>query len=230
VNFKVTGPAFQERFMNVAKPTVPKPLLALEFAVLLVLLPVAFRLLPAKVPPLPVLWLVSAYCLVVLWRDPTFSRRQLWNTGPLAANLATILGIFAGIAAFLATCVYLFVPHLLFEFVRQNPAFWAIVMLFYPVISVYPQSIVYRAFLMHRYQPLAPSPVALILLSAAAFGLMHIVFRNPVAVSLTALGGILFAWRYYQTRSLFVSSFEHALYGCFLFTIGLGRFFYAPLV
>jgi uncharacterized protein len=59
---------------------------------------------------------------------------------------------------------------------------------------------------------------------------MHIVFRNPVAVILTLAGGILFARRQLQTGSLVVSSFEHAIYGCFVFTIGLGQFFYARLI
>ena len=29
-----------------------------------------------------------------------------------------------------------------------------------------------------------------------------------------------------QTGSLFISSFEHSLYGCAVFTIGIGRSFY----
>jgi hypothetical protein len=62
--------------------------------------------------------------------------------------------------------------------------------------------------------------------SAAAFGFLHIIFRNSLAVWLTFFGGILFAWRYEVTGSLFVSSFEHALYGCWLFTVGLGQYFY----
>jgi membrane protease YdiL (CAAX protease family) len=149
------------------------------------------------------------------------------ESGPFAANLGSILLVFAGAAAAIAAGTYFLSPHLLFSFVRQRPGFWALVMLLYPVLSVYPQSIIYRAFLMHRYQPLFPSPVTMVLASAAAFSLMHVIFRNPLALSLTLAGGILFAWRYQQTGSLFVSSFEHALYGCFLFTIGLGRYFYA---
>jgi hypothetical protein len=39
-------------------------------------------------------------------------------------------------------------------------------------------------------------------------------------------GGLLFAARYAETNSLFTSSFEHALYGCWLFTIGLDPYFY----
>jgi uncharacterized protein len=35
-----------------------------------------------------------------------------------------------------------------------------------------------------------------------------------------------FAWRYAETGWLFTSSFEYALYGCWMFTIGLGQYFY----
>jgi len=207
-----------------------KPLLALELAVLFILTPLALLFLPRVFPPLPLLWIVAAYCLVVLRRDPGFDRSQLWNPAPIRANLLSILLGAAVVAALLSAGVYFFAPQLLFSFVRSHPAFWALVMLFYPVVSVVPQSLVYRAFFLHRYQPLAASPTRLIVASAAAFGLMHIVFRNPVAPALTSAGGLLFAWRYQRTRSLFVSSLEHALYGCFLFTIGLGQYFYVRLV
>ncbi len=79
---------------------------------------------------------------------------------------------------------------------------------------------------MHRYASLFPSQLVLIVVSAAAFAFMHIIFRNPLAVTLTFAGGLLFAWRYKVTGSLFTSSLEHALYGCWLFTIGLGQYFY----
>jgi membrane protease YdiL (CAAX protease family) len=62
--------------------------------------------------------------------------------------------------------------------------------------------------------------------SAAAFAFLHIIFRNWIAVALTFAGGLLFAARYAETDSLFTSSFEHTLYGCWLFTIGLGQYFY----
>jgi CAAX protease family protein len=79
---------------------------------------------------------------------------------------------------------------------------------------------------MVRYHELVSSPAAVILLSAATFSFMHIIFRNPIAVALTFLGGILFAWRYHHSGSLAASTFEHALYGCLLFSLGLGEYFY----
>ncbi len=51
-------------------------------------------------------------------------------------------------------------------------------------------------------------------------------FRKPLAVTLCFFGGILFAWRYQQSGSLLTSCLEHSLYGCFLFTVGLGQYFY----
>jgi len=79
---------------------------------------------------------------------------------------------------------------------------------------------------MQRYAALFPSQWTMVLVSALAFAWLHIIFRNPLAVALTFAGGLLFAWRYQQTQSLLTSSVEHALYGCWLFTIGLGQYFY----
>ena len=100
------------------------------------------------------------------------------------------------------------------------------VMVAYPVLSVYPQGLLYRAFFFERYATLFPDKWAMIVASAAAFAFLHIIFRNSLAVALTFAGGILFAARYAETGSLATSSFEHALYGCWLFTVGLGQYFY----
>jgi hypothetical protein len=43
---------------------------------------------------------------------------------------------------------------------------------------------------------------------------------------LTFAGGVLFAKRYSDTRSLVISMIEHALYGNYLFTIGFGKYLY----
>ncbi|WP_423804206.1 hypothetical protein [Nitrosomonas nitrosa] len=47
-----------------------------------------------------------------------------------------------------------------------------------------------------------------------------------MSVTFTFVGGIMFAYTYHRHRSLLLASIEHALYGCFVFTIGLGWFFY----
>jgi uncharacterized protein len=197
-----------------------------EFVLLFVGLPLGYRFSPRPIPALPVLWLAALYCNWQLRRDPTFSPTLLWNPRPVEGQLPSILICFVVSAALVWLAVRLIAPELLFSFVRARPGFWALVMVLYPVLSVYPQGIIYRSFLMHRYASLFPPGLSLIVVSAAAFAFMHIIFQNPLAVALTFAGGLLFAWRYNATSSLFTSSFEHALYGCWLFTIGLGQYFY----
>lgn len=217
-----------------------------EYATIFLVLPLALFLLPARIPPIPLLWTCCAYCLTALLRDPSFHRRELWNLAPLRSQLPSILMLFALAAALSWVVIHHYAPQTLFEMPRTHTVLWAAIMILYPFLSVWPQGIVYRAFILHRYQSLLqiqrqlePSLLQkdalqntwpLTLLSAAAFSMIHIVFHNWIAVALTFPGGILFARRYQQTRSHAVSSFEHALYGCFLFTIGLGRYFYVRFV
>lgn len=201
-----------------------------ELIVLFIGLPLAYRFSPLRIPALPLLWLIAGYAWWQLARDPNFDHRQLWNIAPLGSQLYGILLLFSIAAVVLWAGVHWLAPGLEWSFARQHPALWALVMVLYPILSVYPQGILYRAFFLHRYAGLFPAThagnLALLIASAAAFGFLHIIFRNPLAVVLTFFGGILFAWRYQETGSLFVSSFEHALYGCWLFTVGLGQYFY----
>lgn len=208
------------------RPVMSRGLLWMELLLLYLAMPLAYRLSPVRIPALPLLWVVSAYAWWQLVRDPQFNRARLWNPAPLGGNLAMILGVFAGSALVLWLLVHRFAPQLEWSFVRSRPGFWAVVMIAYPVLSVYPQGLLYRAFFFERYGSLFPGRWAMIVASAAAFAFLHIIFRNPVAVALTFAGGILFAARYAETGSLATSSFEHALYGCWLFTIGLGQYFY----
>ena len=207
-----------------------KSYLIVEFLLLFAAGPLYLFLHKPSLPPIPLLWALALYCFLMLRRDPGFDRSQFWNPLPLRSQLRSILILFAVGIVILSGAVCVFAPSLLFSFLKTHPAVWALVMLLYPVLSVYPQGIVYRVFVMHRYREIVQKEWALILLSALVFSFMHIVFRNTEAVALTLAGGPLFAYRQLRTRSLFVSSVEHALYGCFVFTIGLGQFFFVRLI
>ena len=52
----------------------------------------------------------------------------------------------------------------------------------------------------------------------------------PIAVLLGTLGGILFAYTYCKSGSLILAAVEHAIWGCALFTFGLGSYFYGSTV
>lgn len=210
-----------------APDAAPSPwMLIVELVLLFVALPLAFRFKPFPFPPIPALWLLAGYCLYRLSRDSSFDRKLLWNGHALPGVALQVLLIFAVTALLIAAAVYFFAPQMLFNFVKRSPLFWALVMVLYPVLSVYPQGVIYRAFFFERYRTLFPNSVLLIAASAMAFSFAHIIFRNPIAVLFTLVGGLLFSWRYAETGSLFTSSFEHALYGCWMFTIGLGQYFY----
>ncbi len=205
---------------------MPRIALIAELLVFFVALPLAYRFAPVRIPALPVLWVITAYAWWQLARDTRFDRARMWNIGALPGRVGAILAIFAVVALVIWLGVRRFAPELEWSFVRNNPGFWAIVMVAYPVLSVYPQGIIYRAFFFERYDVFFPSRWTMIMASAAAFAFMHLIFRNWLAVGLTFAGGLLFAWRYAETGSLATSSFEHALYGCWLFTVGLGQYFY----
>jgi len=204
--------------------------LAIEFLLLFAVLPLAYRLSPVRVPALPVLWAVACYAGWQLLRDPHFDRARLWSAARLPGQLVTILAMFAVAAVAIWLGVRHYAPQLEWSLVRQHPRFWAVVMVAYPVLSVYPQGLLYRVFFFERYAGLFPGKWAMVVASAVAFAFLHIVFRNSLAVGLTFAGGLLFAARYAETASLATSSFEHALYGCFLFTVGLGQYFYAGTI
>lgn len=200
--------------------------LVCEFVVLFALLPLGFRFSPWRIPALPALWVVTGYVGWQLLSDPSFDRSRLWKLEAVGPQLASILLVFSVAALLIWLGVHRFAPQQEWILVRNKPGFWALVMVAYPVLSVYPQGLIYRAFFFERYATLFPGRWTMIVASAVAFAFLHLIFRNFLAVALTFAGGLLFAWRYAATGSLAASSVEHALYGCWLFTVGLGEYFY----
>src|SRR5215467_2471001 len=124
--------------------------LLVELVVLFVGLPLAYRFSPWRIPALPLLWLAAEYAWWQLARDPSFDRRRLWDLAPLGGQLGGILSIFLVVAVVLWAAVHWLAPSLEWSFVRERPALWAVVMILYPILSVYPQGLLYRAFFLHR--------------------------------------------------------------------------------
>ncbi|HEY1856060.1 CPBP family intramembrane glutamic endopeptidase [Acidocella sp.] len=142
-----------------------------------------------------------------------------------ARRISQLILRFSICGAALTLATWLIVPHLFLSLPREHPFFWLLIMVLYPVLSVWPQEVIYRRFLFHRYAPLFGEN-GVVVASALAFGFAHVIFLNPVAVALTTAGGAMFARNYARERSLYLACMEHALYGCLVFTIGLGQFFY----
>jgi membrane protease YdiL (CAAX protease family) len=201
-------------------------LLGLEFSFLFVGLPllIYFRILPNF--PIPYLLVTALILLFVLRWDPGFHSAGLFTWGNVHQQLLPLLLRDLLLLALLGITVRMFAPDLVFSFVKRAPVFWAVVMVLYPLLSVYPQELLYRAFFFHRYAPLFGSGWVMFLASAMAFGFVHIIFGNWLSVGLCVLGGLLFSFTYHSSGSLLLACLDHAIFGDFIFTIGLGRFFY----
>ena len=178
----------------------------------LILIPVFIICLPAT------FWLARKYGL---------SRNIFWSGDEQAERrqLSIIVRRFLLISVLLLSILYVVYPAHLFDMPRQAPMLWLGLMVLYPLLSVYPQELLYRTFFFRRYSSLFTQQRHLLLANALLFGWMHIVFHNGLAVLYTVLGGYLFADTYHKSGSLRLSCLEHALYGNLIFTIGYGQAF-----
>lgn len=127
------------------------------------------------------------------------------------------------IIMFLTTLfVWLSNKDLLFNVLINKPILWGFIVFVYSFFSVFPQELIYRRFFFQRYKSLFKSSNQFMFLNAIIFSLGHIFFRNSLVIVLTFLGGLLFAFTYNKTKSTLLVSIEHALYGSWLFTVGMG--------
>lgn len=121
------------------------------------------------------------------------------------------------------TCyVWLTDESQLFHVLLNSPTLWLSILFFYSLFSVYPQELIYRTFFFKRYQQLFKNKHLFIIVNAALFSLVHIFFTNILVIILTFIGGIFFALTYKKTKSTLLVTVEHSLYGCWLFTVGMG--------
>ncbi|MGZ0014763.1 CPBP family intramembrane glutamic endopeptidase [Yeosuana sp. AK3] len=109
-----------------------------------------------------------------------------------------------------------------FNVLINKPILWGFIVFVYSVFSVYPQEIIYRTFFFKRYNILFKNKYQLLFINALVFSLAHIFFRNILVLVLTFLGGLLFAFTYKKTNSTLLVTIEHAIYGSWLFTVGMG--------
>ena len=176
---------------------------------------------------LPLIWGVSLYCLLIYKALEHIDMRIRWGREELTLhNLLPLMKRFLISASILTSCTLLFTPDLFFGFIRHNFTVWILVMFAYPLLSVVPQEIIFRVFFFSRYKSIFTEQRMMIIASGVTFGVAHIVFHNWVAPLLCTAGGLMFAQTYARHRSLLLVSLEHALYGNFLFTVGLGHYFY----
>ena len=204
----------------------PRYALIVEFITIFAVVPALLAFRTVEIPLMPIITVAGILCLVYLLFDKDFERPILYRVMPPLRSVFATLLCFLIFAVLLTLTVMYFSPSIFLSFPKRNFELWCLVMLLYPVASVYPQEVLCRAFLFRRYRKLFRTEGSKIIVSAIAFSYMHIVFMNPVAVMLSLAGGLLFAVTYAKTKSLLWVSVEHSLYGMLIFTLGLGKFFY----
>ena len=196
-----------------------------EFIILFFLVPFYYAF-HHEMSPIMFLFVLGGCGIFYLYRSPDFRNDVFINPASFLKDLPRILIIFIFTALVLTGLTRLFLKEYLFYCPSHHFRIWLSIMVIYPLLSVYPQELIYRAFIFHRYKAMLPGKNAIVHLSAIAFSFGHVIYFHPLSIILTFFGGYLFAWTYVRTRSLLAVSVEHALYGCLLYTIGLGRFFY----
>ncbi|PIQ63464.1 MAG: CPBP family intramembrane metalloprotease [Bacteroidetes bacterium CG12_big_fil_rev_8_21_14_0_65_60_17] len=179
---------------------------------------------------IPMLVTSAGIMTLVLRSDPGFDRRVLWNVPAARLGGKHMFLRFVVGAPVLTFGVYLLRPELWLNFPRSEPLLWGVLMVIYPLWSVYPQEVIFRAFPMHRYQTLFANERHFFAANALGFAAAHLLFANVIALVLSLFGGWLFIRTYASSRSTLLVAIEHALWGDLIFTIGLGWYFFGGSV
>ena len=103
------------------------------------------------------------------------------------------------------------------------------VIFFYAFLSVVPQELLYRSYFFERYRKLFKNKKYLLAINIIVFPLAHLMFHNWMVIFVTLIGGIFFTLTYNSSKSLLLTSLEHAIYGNWLFTIGMGEMLAFPM-
>lgn len=193
-----------------------------EFFLIFIILPVSFALdYPFKIKASLAVsgFFYVIYVLIkvegnIFKITPNLQWRKFWKQ--VCFKLLVIAFLTIGYMLFIA-------KSNLFQILYEKPRLWVVILFAYAMFSVYPQELIYRTLYFQRYRALFKSRTLFIFVNATVFSLAHIFYKNPLVLLITFLGGILFALTYEKTKSTFLVSIEHAIYGCWLFTVGMGH-------
>ncbi|MDO6597290.1 type II CAAX endopeptidase family protein [Oceanihabitans sp. 2_MG-2023] len=193
-----------------------------EFFILFILLPVSFVFNYSFVIKLILGVIGFVYVIYILLKvegntfkiNPNLNWKHFWK---VTFFKTIIIGVLTTIFVWYTS------KDSLFNVVLNKPFLWLAILFVYSVFSVYPQELIYRTFYFQRYKNLFVNHQILMLVNAIVFSLAHLFFKNSLVILLTFVGGLLFAFTFHKTKSTFLVSIEHAIYGCWLFTVGMGE-------
>lgn len=192
-----------------------------ELFIIFILIPVSFAINYSPWIKLSIGIIGFLYVIYVLLRieklkfkmSKHLNWKNFWKT--------TAIKLFI-IAIITTSFVWITNSDLLFAVLLNKPVKWLILLFVYSFFSVYPQELVYRTFFFKRYRLLVKSESLFIFINAILFSLAHLFFNSSLVLLLTFFGGLLFAVTFKKTESTLLVSIEHAIYGSWLFTVGMG--------
>jgi len=211
---------------------MPKNYLRLELVIVFIIFPIILSIFRSRLKTLiiPILILFSIVCVIIFIKDPKISLKLVMERSNIRNNIGNVFLRFLLGSIILIVGIYIFDKNNLFILPRKNINLWLQIIIFYPFVSVYPQEIIFRAFIYHRYKCFFNNSTHFIIISSLLFGLVHIVYGNWLAPILSFLGGILFAQTYLKSHSSILCSIEHGLWGILVFTIGIGQYFISDAI
>jgi len=192
-----------------------------EFFLIFIILPISF-VIPYSIGVKAIITLIGLiYIIVVLFKIENIkfniSKQINWKAfWKYTLMKLIVIALLTGLFVFFVSRDNLFIVP------KTKPKLWITILFIYSFLSVYPQELIYRTFYFKRYNTLFKNKNLFMFVNAIVFSLAHLFFRNPLVIILTFIGGILFAITYHQTKSTLLVSIEHALFGCWLYTVGMG--------
>lgn len=197
--------------------------MVIEFLFFYVFVPfIAIRFLNGWFKIIPLL-LIAGFFFLLLRLDPGFDKSNLYRLDRqhLKKGIPRVIVI----TILLIWFTFWVFPDLFFRYPLREFEDYLITLVFYPLVSVIPQELVYRVYFFHRYKEIVPEKYLLMLSNAIIFGLTHWIYGNWVAPIATFLVSWIFIFTYLKSKSLLNVSIEHYFYGFIMFTVGFGHFF-----
>jgi membrane protease YdiL (CAAX protease family) len=196
--------------------------LTLELLFLYVALPISFCFSFPIYIKLGLGILSFIYLLVILSQNKYVFYKKSFKNYSQKISLQILITL-AALIIITTTYLKFTNPDALFNVIKAKPTMWIAFICIYSFLSVIPQEIIYRSFYFERYKNLFTNEKLFILSNALVFSLGHLFFNNLLVNVITFIGGLIFAYTYNKTKSLILVSIEHAIYGCWLYTVGFGE-------
>ena len=197
----------------------------IEFSALFIGVPLIMAATFGLYPLFPVIIGLAGVSCILLRLTPGWDWKMLWK-GPVLGEWRIILIYTLVTLATCLTVVFATIPERFLEIPMHRPALWIMIMTLYPLVSAFPQEIIFRSLFFERYGVLFSNAWIAILVNGAAFGFGHLFYDNWITIAMTGCGGAIMAWAYLRNRSVLLAWLLHSISGQIIFTVGLGSYFY----